>query len=154
MQNQNIECPKCGNEFAITEALARPIVEAERNRLELEVRQRSTALSAQEEELHSRRQQLDKQQKKLETEAAAVEKLVQDRLESERLIVAAAEATRIEGQFRSRLEAARIAQEAQEAKIAEMEWAELEFRRESVALEEQRRKLELTVARRARGDSP
>jgi Skp family chaperone for outer membrane proteins len=70
VQNQDIECPKCGYEFAITEALARPIVEAERNRLELEIRQRSTALAAQEEKLHGKRQKLDDEQKKLKTEAA------------------------------------------------------------------------------------
>jgi hypothetical protein len=147
VQNQDIECPKCGYEFAITEALARPIVEAERHRLELEIRQRSTALAAQEEKLHGKRQQLDDEQKKLRTEAAGVEKLVHDRLEVERAGIVAVEAKRIEGQFQNRLDAARRDQEAQEAKIAQMERAELELRRKSTALDQQKRQLELTVAR-------
>lgn len=147
VQNQNIECPKCGNEFAITEALARPIVEAERNRLELEIRQRSTALAAQEEELQSKREHLEDQRKRLRTEAAGVEKLVQDRLEAQRVSITAAEAKRIEAQFQNRLDASRREQEAQESKIAQMERAELEFRKKSRTLEEQKRQLELTVAR-------
>jgi hypothetical protein len=145
--NQDVQCPKCGTEFAITEALARPIVEAERNRLEVEMRQRSTALQVQEEELQSKRQELDDQQKKLKAEAARVEKLVQDRLEAERVSIAAVEAKRIEGQFQNRLNAFRHDQEAREAKIAQMELAELEFRKKSTALEEQKRQLELTVTR-------
>jgi hypothetical protein len=71
--NQDIECPKCGHAFAITEALARPIVEAERNRMEQESRQRSTALAAQEEELRRRREQLDEQQRKQQAATAGVE---------------------------------------------------------------------------------
>jgi hypothetical protein len=145
--NQDIECPKCGYEFAITEALARPIVEAERNRMELENRQRSTALAAQEEEIQRKRQQLDDQQKKVKIEVAGVEKLVQDRLEVERAGIAAVEAKRIEGQFQNRLIAAQRDQEAQEAKIVQMERSELEFRKKCTALDEQKRQLELTVTR-------
>jgi len=145
--NQDVQCPKCGTEFAITEALARPIVEAERNRLEAEMRQRSTALQVQEEEIQSKRQQLEAQQKKAKADAAAVEKFVQERLETERVNIAAVEAKRIEGNFRSRLEAARRDQEAKEARIAEMELAELEFRKGSEKLGEQKRQLELTMAR-------
>jgi hypothetical protein len=148
VQNQDIKCPECGYEFAITEALARPIVEAERNRLELETRQRSTALAAQEKEIQSDRQRLDDQQKKVKIEAAGVEKLVQDRLEAERLSIAAVEGKRIEGQFQNRLDASRREQEAQEAKIAQMEGVELEFRKKSAALDEKMRGHELTMMRR------
>jgi hypothetical protein len=147
VQSQDIRCPKCAFEFAITEALARPIVEAERNRMELEICQRSTALAAQEEELQRKHQQLDDQQQKLKIEAAGVEKLVQDRLELQRAGIVAVEAKRIEGQFQNQLNASRREQEAQEAKIAQMEAAELEFRKKSTALDQQKRQLELTVAR-------
>jgi hypothetical protein len=147
VQNQDIECPKCGHAFAITEALARPIVEAERNRLELEIRQRSTTLAAQEKEIQSDRQRLDDQQKKVKIEAAGVEKLVQDRVEAERLSIAAVEAERIEGQFQNRLDASRREQEAQEAKIAQMEGVELEFRKKSAALDEKMRGHELMMMR-------
>jgi hypothetical protein len=73
--------------------------------------------------------------------------LVQDRLEVERAGIVAVEAKRIEGQFQNRLDAARRDQEAQEAKIAQMERAELELRRKSTALDQQKRQLELTVTR-------
>jgi hypothetical protein len=147
VQNQDIECPKCGYEFAITEALARPIVEAERSRLELEIRQRSTALAAQEKEIQSDRQRLDDQQKKIKTEAAGMEKLVHDRLEVERAGIVAVEAKRIESQFQNRLDASQREQEAQKARIAQMERAELEFRKKSTALDEQTRQFELTMMR-------
>jgi hypothetical protein len=147
MQSQNIECPKCGTEFAITDALAAPIVEAERKRLQSEMRERSTALSTQEASLQSERQRLEDQQKQLKTEAAELEKLVQARLETERVSISAAAAKQIEGQFQNRLESARREQEAQKTKIAQLEAAELEFRKKSTALDEEKRQLELTVAR-------
>jgi hypothetical protein len=147
MQNQTIECPKCGNEFPINQALAGPIVEAERNRLQLEMRQRSTALATQEAELQEERQRLEAQQKKLKTETAELEKFVQNRLEAERAAISAVEAKRIESQFQNQLNSARLEQETQQAKIAQLELAELEFRKKSTALEEEKRQLELTVAR-------
>ena len=136
MQNQTIECPKCGNEFPINQALAGPIVEAERNRLQLEMRQRSTALATQEAELQEERQRLEAQQKKLKTETAELEKFVQNRLEAERAAISAVEAKRIESQFQNQLNSARLEQETQQSKIAQLERAELEFRKKSAALEE------------------
>jgi hypothetical protein len=147
MQNQTIECPKCGNEFPINQALAGPIVEAERSRLQLEMRDRSTALSTQEAELQSERERLEAQQKKLKTEAAELEKLVQNRLEAERAVISASEAKRIEGEFQNRLNSARLEQETQKAKIAQLERAELDFRKRAIALDEEKRQLELTIAR-------
>lgn len=147
MQNQTIECPKCGNEFPINQALAGPIVEAERNRLQLEMRERSTALSTQEAQLKGERERLEAQQKKLKTEAAELEKLVQNRLEAERAAISASEAKRIEGEFQNRLNSARLEQETQKAKIAQLEGAELEFRKRTTALDEEKRQLELTIAR-------
>jgi len=147
MQSQNIECPKCGNEFAITDALAGPIVEAERKRVQLEMRERSATLATQEAELQGKRQRLEDQQKKLKAEAAELEKLVQTRLETERATISAAEAKRIQGQFQNRLDTARREQEEQKAQIAKLEGVELDFRKKSTALDEEKRQLELTVAR-------
>jgi len=147
MQNQTVECPKCGNEFPINQALAGPIVEAERSRLQLEMRERSAALSTQEAQLKGERERLEAQQKKLNIEAAELEKLVQNRLAAERAAISASEAKRIEGEFQNRLNSARLEQETQKAKIAQLEGAELEFRKRTTALDEEKRQLELTIAR-------
>jgi hypothetical protein len=51
VNSQNVECPKCGAEIPISEALARPIVDAERTRLDAEMRERSAALDNREQQL-------------------------------------------------------------------------------------------------------
>jgi type I restriction enzyme S subunit len=148
MNTQNIECPKCGAGIPITEALAGPILEAERNRLELEMRQRSTALETREQELQKQRQQLATQQKEIQSKAADVEKVVDERLAVERAGITASESKRIAAEFQDQLTAARRDQQAQAARITELQQAELDFRKKSVALEEVKRQLELNVARR------
>jgi hypothetical protein len=111
------------------------------------MRERSSVLASREEELLSQRQQIANQQKQLQSQAADVEKLIQDRLGSERAEIATAEAKRIKAEFQGRLDAARRDQETQTAKIAELENSELDFRKKSAALEDQKRQLELNVAR-------
>jgi translation initiation factor 2 beta subunit (eIF-2beta)/eIF-5 len=146
MNTQNIECPKCGAGIPITEALAGPILEAERNRLELEMRQRSTALETREQELQKQRQQLATQQKEIQSKAADVEKVVDERLAVERAGITASESKRIAAEFQDQLTAARRDQQAQAARITELQQAELDFRKKSVALEEVKRQLELSPA--------
>src|SRR5258707_101231 len=76
VNTQNIECPKCGAGIPLTEALARPILDAERNRVEQEMRQRSSALETREQELQRQRTQLASLQKDVQARAADVDKIV------------------------------------------------------------------------------
>jgi len=146
--NQNVECPKCGAEIPLTEALARPIVAAERTRLEAEIRERSAALENRAQQLSKESGELETRRKQLQSQAADVEELVRERLEAERAEITAAEARRIESEYHRKLEGARREYKAQAAKIAQLEKSELEYRKRSAELKEQERQLELTVARR------
>jgi len=147
VNTQTIDCPKCGAGIPLTEALARPIVEAERTRLEQEMRQRSSALETREQELQKQRAHLSTQQKDIQSKAADIDKLVQERLGSERTTIAAAEAQKAATQYQVQLEAARREHQAQSAKITELQKAELDFRKESASLAEEKRQLELNLAR-------
>lgn len=145
--SQNIECPKCGAEIPVTEALAGPIIAVERARIENEVRERSAALENREKQLSKAQSELEKRRKGIESRAADLEELVRSRLESERSTLLAAESKRIEAEFQQKLDTARREYRAQAAKVAELEKTELEFRKRSAALAEQERQLELTITR-------
>jgi len=147
VNTENIECPKCGAGIPITEALARPIVEAERSRLEIEMRQRSTALETRELELQRQQAETAALQKEAQAKAADLDNVVEKRLGAARVEIAAAEAVRVAAQFQTRLDAARVELEAQSAKMTALEAAELNFRKKSADLEEEKRQLELNLAR-------
>jgi hypothetical protein len=115
--------------------------------LEQEMRQRSTALVSREQELQKQSQLLTTQEKALLSQAADVEKTVQERLSEESAALVAAGAKKVEVQFQAKLDAAREEQQAQSARIVELETKELEFRKQRASLAEERRQLELTVAR-------
>lgn len=146
--NQNVECPKCGAEIPITEALARPIVNAERTRLEAEMRERSVALESREQQLQSTAAELDLLRKRLKTQASDVEKLVRERLEAERSEIVSEESKRIESEFQAKLDGARREYKEQAARIVQLEKTEMEFRKRSSELKDQERQIELTIARR------
>jgi hypothetical protein len=159
VQNQDIECPKCGYEFAITEALARPIVEAERSRMEQESRQRSTALAAQEEEIQRKRQQLDDQQKKQQAETAGVELELRNKsaaLENEkrqlevtvtRQLDQEREGIRREAMIQEQTRS-QVAMVELNAQLAESRRVELDVRKERETLKAEKESLDLIVLRR------
>lgn len=146
--SQNVECPKCGAEIPITEALARPIVDAERSHLEAEMRERSAALENREQQLQKTSAELESLRKQLKAQVSDVEKLVRERLEVERSEIVSEERKRIEAEYQSKLDGARREYKAQAGRIAQPEKTEKEFRKRSAALAEQERQLELTLARR------
>jgi hypothetical protein len=147
LNTENVTCPKCGAEIPVTEALARPILDAERARMEQEMRQRSTALESREQGLQKQSHLLTAQEKALRSRAAEIERTVQERLSQESVALVAAESEKIEAQFRAELDAARQGQQAQSARIAELQKEELEFRKQSASLAAEKRQLGLTVAR-------
>src|SRR5580765_5068545 len=79
-----IVCPTCHNEVPLTETLARPIIEAERLKLESEMRQRTTAAERREHEIRQAESDITSLRKNLDVQAADIEKTLQERLEIER----------------------------------------------------------------------
>ena len=147
VNNATIDCPKCGAEIPITEALARPMLEAERTRIEQEVRERSAALETRERDLQGRQQTLASNRRELISKEAAIDKIVQEAMAAERLQIAASEGRRIEAHFQQKLDQANNEQRAQSAKIVELQRAEVDFRKQTLAMEEQKNRLELDIAR-------
>ncbi len=147
MMNDVIQCPKCGAAIPVTEALARPFIEAEQSRLEQELQQRRSALEGREQELQTQSAQLAALQSQLKSKQADVDATVQQRVAEERAALVAAEGKRIEAQFQARLDAAHRDSEAHKSRIADLQAAELQYRRERAALEEEKRQVELTIAR-------
>ena len=147
MNNPTIECPNCGTEIPVTEALARPMLEAERSRLETEARQRSSALETRAKDLQNQQQSLELRKQDVLSKETDIDRIIQERMGTERQQIAAAEARRIEGHFQEQLDAAHNQQRAQSAKIGELQRSEIDFRKKTIALEEQTRQMELDIAR-------
>jgi hypothetical protein len=143
-----ITCTNCQTVIPLTETLARPYIEAERKKMDDEIRERATAFEKRDAEFDRRTQELTALDRKLHEDAAAIEKSVLQRLGEERAEISAAEAKKAESQFRAQLEQARSENKQQTVRMAELEKAELEYRNKSVAIDEEKRQIELTLARR------
>jgi hypothetical protein len=148
MFEPTIKCKTCGTENPLTETLARPFIEAERKKIDQETRERAAAFEKREKKIQQRTEQLSELQQDLRNQSADIEKAVQERLRQERAAIQAAAIETAERDFRLQLEQAREQGEIQSAKIAELENAELEYRTKRVALDEEKRQLELHLARR------
>jgi hypothetical protein len=142
-----IICPTCQTVIPLTETLARPIIELERQKLEASLRERAAAIDGRERELRGSEKKVNDLQKLLNSQAADIEKAVQQRLGSERATIAAAENKKAESRYQAQLDASRREHKAQADKIAELQKAELDYRQKSAALAEERRQWELEQAR-------
>src|SRR6202050_3345843 len=79
----NISCPVCKSEFPLTETLAQPLIDAERERAQLEVQERASALHSREAQLARNREELTELQKTLEERESTIETTIQEKLQSE-----------------------------------------------------------------------
>lgn len=174
----NIQCPHCGEAFELTEALAAPLLQIERNKTEAEVARRLSAeidairtqarneaaavaaakvqaaetqaaetakllKDAQAKELSVR-----KEREKLEQEKAAMDLEVQRRVDAEKKRAIEAGKAAATKEWETKLQGLQSEIKAKDAKLLEAERAELEARNLKQQAEEQKRQLELTIARR------
>ncbi len=129
MADQTITCPRCGHEYAMSDALSGRIRETLRVELEAGVREREVQLKQQADELQRRQQQLEGQ----------VEQRIQQ--ERERLIQ---EATRqADEQYGQRLQAAELELETKREQIKLAQQKELALARRERELDEEKARLEL-----------
>ena len=147
MTDFTVNCPKCQTTIPLTEALARPFIESERRKLETEVRERAKAVESREREVRESEAKITELRKQVEVQAGDIERAIQKRLSEERSALLAAEKQKVEAEFQLKLDAARREHLAQSAKIADLQKAELEYRKKAAGLAEEKRQLELSVAR-------
>ncbi len=148
MLEPTITCTTCQNVMPLTETLARPYIEAERKKIDEESLKRAAAFAERDKELDKRSKELSNLNDKLHNDAADIGKAVEQRLSEERAAITSAEARKAEQRFTIELEQARRENQQQSIRMAELEKAELEYRNKSAAVDEEKRQMELNLARR------
>ena len=148
-----IICPNCKSEVKLTESLAAPLLAA--TRADYEKR-----MQAQADMLARDKAALQQQQSKLAHAQAHVEEQVAARLEEQKAALVAMEQKRIRStlDFEMKQQAEAMAElkgllQLREQKLAEAQKQQAAFMAKERALEDQKRELELTVARRVEADS-
>lgn len=148
-----ITCPHCRSEIKLTESLAAPLLAA--TRADYEKR-----LQSQSETLAKERADLLQQQTRLAHAAANVEQEVAERLEAQRAALVAQEQKRVRSslEFEMKQQADAMAElrsvlKQREDKLAEAQKQQAEYVVKERALEDQKRELDLTVARRVEAES-
>ena len=148
MPDATIACPQCHYEFKLTESLAQPLLEANRQEYERK-------LAASKADIAGRETALKDQQAILEKARASVQEQVDEKLKAERTRIAAEEARKAKLSLGADLEAktkevADLHQvlSQREAKLADAQAAQAELIRKQRELDDAKRELELTVETR------
>jgi hypothetical protein len=128
--------------------LARPYLEAERARIDAEVRERVSAIEKRENELRLKDANLGHFEHSLRARANEIDNLIEDRLSTERAVIAAQEVDKAKRQYDAEVLHLRQQLEQQSTRVSELQQAELEYRAKSAELENAKRELELEIARR------
>jgi hypothetical protein len=143
-----IVCPKCSHKIPLTESIAAPLLEAERQDFR-------TKLAAKDAEFGRKADDLRRQQDELVKAREGVEEQIKQRLQIERGQVAAAEAKKARAQVAEDLAAMKqqLAEnerllEVRNAKLAEAQRAQAETLRKQRELDEKTRELEVTIEKR------
>lgn len=143
-----VSCPKCGQEFALAENLARPVIEAERAKARHELEAHSAEIQRREQEMLKAQADLAEAQKAVDRRQAEIDSAVEQKLRKERQELARATETKVAGEYAAKLKAAEDQLSEQKAKAVAAEKNELQARKEREALESEKRNLELTITRR------
>ena len=143
-----ITCPSCNVEFPLTETLAQPIIAAERAQIQRETQERVAALKEHEQDLSQRQQALEVLKRELDVRQAEIDAAVEQRLQSQRDVLAKAAEKKAADAYNVRLLAVEQELAQKQAKLAQAESAELALRKERRTLEEEKQRLELEVERR------
>jgi hypothetical protein len=143
-----VACPKCKTEFPLTETLAQPLIEAERAKVQEEIRARAVTITNREQELAQRLRSLDKLEVNLVARAKEIEGAVEDRIRKEREGLTRIAEKKASDTYAAKLRAAEQELAEKQARLSKAEQEELAIRKERRTLEDDKRKLELEIARR------
>jgi len=152
MAEPTIVCPQCRSEIKLTESLAAPLLEAVRRDYEQRLSQKDADMT-------KREQALAQGSESLEKAKATFDQQIAQRLEQERLRIAAEEQRKAKLAFGNDLNhKAREIQTLQEvlkerdAKLAEAQRVQAELTRKQRELDDARRELDLTIEKRVQAD--
>ena len=152
MAEPTVVCPQCKTEIKLTESLAAPLLESVRRDYEQRLTQKDAEVARHEKTLQDREATLQKAKESLDEEVAA-------KLQRERAGIAAEEAKKakraLENDLDQRAKEITELQEIlkqREMKLAEAQKAQAEVTRKQRELEDAKRELELTVAKRVQAE--
>jgi len=152
MAEPTVVCPQCKTEIKLTESLAAPLLESVRRDYEQRLTQKDIEVARREKTLQEREATLQKAKESLDEEVAA-------KLQRERAGIAAEEAKKAKRALENDLDQrAKEITELQEIlkqrdmKLAEAQKAQAEVTRKQRELEDAKRELELTVAKRVQAE--
>jgi len=152
MAEPTIICPQCRSEIKLTESLAAPLLESIRRDYEQRLSQKDVDMAKREQALNERAQSIEKAK-------ATIDQQVAQRLQQERLKIAAEEQHRAKlalgNDLDQKVKEINILQEVlkqRDAKLAEAQKAQAELIRKQRELDDAKRELELTVEKRVHAD--
>ncbi|MBX9894301.1 MAG: DUF2130 domain-containing protein [Nitrosomonas sp.] len=152
MTEPTIICPNCKTEIKLTESLAAPLIESTRQQFEQRLAQKDSEISQREQAMRDREKQLAEEKRKLDDQVA---NQVAEQLKAERARVIAEEsrkaklasAAELEGKARELAELHEVLK-ARDEKLAQAQQAQAELIKKQRELDDAKRELELTVAKR------
>ncbi len=152
MTEPTIICPNCKTEIKLTESLAAPLIESTRQQFEQRLAQKDSEISQREQAMRDREKQLVEEKRKLDDQVA---NQVAEQLKAERARVIAEEsrkaklasAAELEGKARELAELHEVLK-ARDEKLAQAQQAQAELIKKQRELDDAKRELELTVAKR------
>ena len=152
MAEPTVVCPQCKTEIKLTESLAAPLLESVRRDYEQRLTQKDTDIAKRERALHQREEMLQKTKETLDQQLA-------EKLQQERVRIAAEEAKKAKLALGSDLEQKSkeisVLQDIlkqRDAKLAEAQKAQAELIRKQRELDDAKRELDLTVEKRVQAD--
>jgi len=182
MSTMEINCPHCGEGFELTEALAAPLLEAERAKIDNEVKRRLQAevtsaeakgrAAAEAEaavkvraaegmaaesasklrEAQAQELEVRQERERLVQDKAAIELTVQRRVDEEKHQAATQARAAADGEWQARLAAADKSIADKDLKLRDAEQAEIRARQVQQQAEEALRQADIIVARRVEGE--
>ena len=141
MIDQNIICPNCGKEIPLTETLFNQVREGLRKEFEGESKEREAAIAA-------REKKVCEQQEEIQSAQNAIAKQVEERLKTEEEKIK--QTARIEAETALKVEISDLKQQIFEnnSKAQQAMNNELDLRRKVRDLEEQKKNVDLEIARK------
>ncbi len=152
MIEPTITCPKCKVEIKLTESLAAPLIEATRQQFEAKLAQKDEEISQREQSLREKEKQVSDAKRTLEKQISdqVAEQLGAERqrlIEEESRKAKLATAAELESKAREVGELHELLK-SKEEKLAEAQTAQAELIKKQRELDDAKRELELTVAKR------
>ena len=141
MISQNIICPRCGMEIPLTETLSHQIRESLQEELNVEIKEREAAIAV-------REKQIRDQQEELKNAKAAIAQQVEEKLKVEKLNIKQVAKVEAEAAIQIEINDLMLQISENKKKAEQAQNNELELRKKTRELEDQKNNLELEITRK------